>query len=182
MDLSSSCLERDFDSQNCMQVLQVAMILAKYGKLNRELTSRIFSVEFLDKIDDEIEKCPSERNTLGRVSTYPKNLRRAMMNLNRRVCICYPEYKVPWFHEKYCIEEANFLRGIGFNDSQMEPIREDIYQTLCSVVGGPRNVRENVFAPYYHFIHFEVWLDMNDVSANSIDNMVNASNFIPIGK
>ena len=159
----------------------MATILAQCSKLNKELMSRIFSVEFLDKIDDEIEnQCPVDtKDRPGRVSTYPRRLRKAMMNLNRMVCICYPEYNVPWFHEKFCIEEANNLRSLSFYDQQMHPLRDDVYQTICSTVGGNRNVRENVYTPYYHFIDFEVWLDTTTAMENG---MTNTTGFLPIGK
>ena len=182
--MCSSCLQRDFDTQIGLHAIQIATILAKYGKLNKELISRIFSVEFMDKLDDEIENgCPSENEQrLGRTSYYPRKVRRAMMNLNRIVCIKYPEYKIPWFHEKYCQEEVNNMRSVAFNDSEMAPIREDVYQTLIQVAGGYRNVRENVFSPYYHFIDFEVWLEQKDIIDGLPSPFINSGTFLPIGK
>ena len=181
--MCSSCLQRDFDTQIGLHVIEIATILARHGKLSRELTSKIFSVEFLDKIDYEIEnQCPSgKENMLVRVSSYPRRLRRAMMNLNRIVCIYYPEYNVPWFHEKYCQEEANALRNSAFYDPQMEPLRDDIYQALCHAVGGCRNVRENSFSPYYHFVDFEVWLDTKHALDNTAGPLTNKGTFLPIG-
>lgn len=35
-------------------------------------------------------------------ASYPVRVRYAMMQLNRAVCLDYPETDVPWFHEKYC--------------------------------------------------------------------------------
>ena len=138
----------------------------------------------MDKLDDEIENgCPSENEQrLGRTSYYPRKVRRAMMNLNRIVCIKYPEYKIPWFHEKYCQEEVNNMRSVAFNDSEMAPIREDVYQTLIQVAGGCRNVRENVFSPYYHFIDFEVWLEQKDNLDGLPSSFINSGTFLPIGK
>jgi hypothetical protein len=55
--------------------------------------------------------------------------------------------QIPWFHEKYCQEEANqVLRGYvhstmpGYlvdKNSKYE-LGEDVYQALASSVGGPR--------------------------------------------
>ena len=184
LDLCTSCLQRDFDTQIGLHVIEIATILAKYGKLNKDLTSKIFSIEFLDKLDNEIEnQCPSNaERQLGRTSTYPRRLRRAMMNLNRVVCVCYPEYNVPWFHEKYCMEEANNLRGPSFYESQLDHLRDDIYQTICLVVGGSKNVRENVFSPYYHFVDFEVWMDKSEIVDAPTGIYSNTCNFLPIGK
>ena len=105
LDVASSCLERDFDSLSGMNIITTAIILAKYGRLERQLTSKIFSVEFMDKLDMEIEeecKLITESELMSRVSYYPILLKREIMKLNRIVCINYPEYNVPWFHEKYC--------------------------------------------------------------------------------
>lgn len=36
--------------------------------------------------------------------TYPTRVRDHLMQLNRAVCIDYPESNVPWFHQKYVDE------------------------------------------------------------------------------
>ena len=59
----------------------------------------------------------------------------------------------------------------------MHPLTDDIYQTLCSVVGGNGNIRENVFTPYYHFIDFELWFDTN---ARTEYGLANSAGFLPI--
>merc|ERR1712062_327255 len=112
------------------------------------------------------------------MGTYPGRLRKEMMNLNRMVCICYPEYNVPWFHDKFCIEQANSLQNLSFSDEKMHLLRDDVYETLCSVVGGNRNIRENVYTPYYHFIDLEVWLNTNARTEYGIGN---SAGFLPIG-
>lgn len=33
-----------------------------------------------------------------------KQIRQNLMELNRAVCLEYPERDIPWFHEKYCQE------------------------------------------------------------------------------
>ena len=180
-ELCSTCLQRDFDTILCSHVINMALQMAAKGKLDKNLTIKIFSVEFLDKIDSEIEQLATSENNTPRILWYPRTLRRSLMNLNRLVCICFPEYNVPWFHEKYCIEHEKTLKGPITMSSQLSSIKEDVYQTLCNVTGGYRNVRENVFSPYYHFIDFEVWLDtsglIKDLGGEKSSNM----NFLPIG-
>ena len=53
--------------------------------MNLELVSKIFSPEFMDRLDTEISS-----STLS----YAKRVRRDMMELNRTVCLQYPEFKV----------------------------------------------------------------------------------------
>ena len=74
------------------------------------------------------------------------------------------------------------MRSAAFNDSKMEPLREDIYQTLIQVAGGCRNVRENAFSPYYHFIDFELWLQQKDTLDGLSSTFSNTGMFLPIGK
>lgn len=41
-----------------------------------------------------------------------QNISENLMELNRTVCIEYPNQKIPWFHEKYCLEKralGNYL-------------------------------------------------------------------------
>ena len=159
----------------------MASQMAAKGKLDRNLTIKIFSVEFLDKIDSEIEQLATSENMTPRLLWYPRTLRMSLMNLNRLVCICFPEYNVPWFHEKYCIEHEKFLKGSVVMSPQLSSIKEDVYQTLCEVTGGYRNVRENVFSPYYHYIDFEVWLDTTGLIEDLKGEKSSNNNFLPIG-
>ena len=145
-----------------------------------KLTIKIFSVEFLDKVDSEIEQLASSEDITPKVLKYPRTLRMLLMNLNRLVCICFPEYNVPWFHEKYCIEHEKNLLGPAMS-SQLSSIKEDVYQTLCKVTGGYRNVRENVFSSYYHYIDFEVWLDTSGLIGDLGGEKSSNINFLPIG-
>lgn len=44
--------------------------------------------------------------------TYPFRVRHLMMQLNRAVCLDYPETNVPWFHEKYIQERKQAGRKL----------------------------------------------------------------------
>ena len=66
-------------------ILETAVALAKYQALRLELVSKIFSPEFMDRLDAEIGS-----STLA----YAKRVRKIMMELNRTVCLQYPEFKV----------------------------------------------------------------------------------------
>ena len=161
--------------------MEIALQLAKNGKLDLNLTAKIFSVEFLDKIDQEIDYLSRSGNEIGKTLWYPRKLRSSLMNLNRLVCICFPEYNVPWFHEKYCLENIQYIKSAAFFDHTLEPVKEDVYHTLCTLAGGYRNVRENVYSPYFHFIDFELWLDNSDQMEDVERKFPHVTNFLPIG-
>jgi FAST kinase-like protein, subdomain 2/RAP domain len=78
--------------------------------------------------------------------------------LNRCIVLQYREYGVPWFHEKYCKEHLLELNRRP--DSEGYAIlRSEVYEELCSMVGGWRYVKENSYSQYYNHIDFELAFD-----------------------
>ena len=79
-------------------VIRIAFILANYQSLNKKLALEIFNGEFIGKLDDEIVKEETSRGRyLCKAIPNFSPIRYNMMNLNRSVCINYPEYNIPWF-------------------------------------------------------------------------------------
>jgi hypothetical protein len=66
-------------------ILESSISLARFHALRPELVAKIFSPEFMDRLDVEISS-----STLA----YARRVRRMMMELNRTVCLQYPEFKV----------------------------------------------------------------------------------------
>lgn len=58
-----------------------------------EVIREIFSIDFLGKLDSQLEILPDALNM---------RVRLRLMELNRAVCLECPEYQVPWFHERFC--------------------------------------------------------------------------------
>lgn len=85
LDICSSCITRDFDSLLGIHIIESALSLARYQALRLELVAKIFSPEFMDRLDSEISS-----STLA----YASRVRKMMMELNRTVCLQYPEFKV----------------------------------------------------------------------------------------
>ena len=109
-------------------------------------------------------------------ASYPARVRRTLMELNRSVCIDMPEAGVPWFHEKYCIEQThsskyNFVYSamakIYYNLAKViitlfplfaidPPVstsfHEDIYKCLVQVLGDDHFIKKWVYSAYYHLI------------------------------
>nr|CAD7455775.1 unnamed protein product [Timema tahoe] len=100
---SVNVIFRDKERMQGLSLLHSALALCFFHKLPEPLVKYIFTVDFLERMDDEISQCYSK-------ATYPMKIRHHLMQLNRAVCLDYPDIDVPWFHEKYIqeIDAHNF--------------------------------------------------------------------------
>ncbi|XP_024141618.1 FAST kinase domain-containing protein 1, mitochondrial [Oryzias melastigma] len=109
-----------------------------------ELIKEIFSIDFLGKLDCQLETLPDALNM---------RTRQRLMELNRAICLECPEFQVPWFHERYCQQ----LQRKG--DSFPSPMQQQIHKMLGEVLGGLNFVQVAVITPYYYTLDFECKLD-----------------------
>ncbi|XP_035507200.2 FAST kinase domain-containing protein 1, mitochondrial [Scophthalmus maximus] len=109
-----------------------------------ELVREIFSIDFLGKLDSELETLPENLNMLTQ---------RRLIELNRAVCLECPEFQVPWFHERVCQQMQN--RGKSMPGS----VLQQIHKMLAEVLGGINYVQKEVIAPYCYTINIECILD-----------------------
>jgi len=166
LDVLNYCLIRDIDYFNGLHSLQVARSLCASNHLSKQLARSVFSNEFMRKLDREMELC-------GTKIPYAKKLRRTLMELNRGVVLRYPDYGVPWFHEKYCIENAPELKQLGKSSREtMEAssIRDELFEQLSALLGGWRFVREDSMSKFSNHIDFEVVLDSNNRPIDLMSN------------
>ena len=166
LDVLNKCLIRDIDYFNGLQSLQVARSLCAYQHLSQELARSVFSNEFMRKLDREMELCGSK-------ILYAKKLRRTLMELNRGVILRYPDYGVPWFHEKYCNENASELRQLSKSSRETveaSAFRDGVFEQLCALLGGWRFVRENSSSKFSNHIDFEVVFDANNRPIDLMSN------------
>ena len=164
LDLVSECLLRDMDNINCTSTLRTALALCSLNHLSKELARSVFSKEFMRKLDDEVEKC-------GGSGIYPKKLRLSLMELNRAVVLRYPEYGVPWFHDKYCIENMAKLReGNKSSTPEASVFRQEVYEELCALFGSWRFVREDTVSQYSNFVDFELSFDSSGHPIDMVSN------------
>ncbi|XP_023142147.1 FAST kinase domain-containing protein 1, mitochondrial [Amphiprion ocellaris] len=124
-------------------VLQ-AYSLAVADRFPEELIREIFSVDFLGKLDSELETLSDALNMRTRLR---------LMQLNRAVCLECPEFQVPWFHERYCQQ----LQRKG--NSGVSPVQQQIHKMLGEVLGGINCVQIAVVTPYFYTVDFECKLD-----------------------
>lgn len=94
------------------------------------------------------------------------------MQLNRAVCLEYPEFNIPWFHNKY-VEELQkrslyfkvyvfqknlFYIILGFQESKDIPLR--IAEYLSEIVD-KNMIFENIITPYGYHLNFVFSYDSN---------------------
>ena len=165
LEVADHCLNRDIDSINGLHSLQIANALASYDCLSKELVRSLFSNEFMRKLDKEMEMCGTR--TIG----YPKVLRQTLMELNRAVVLRYPGYGVPWFHHNYCTEHAADLqKSAKSGTAEAVALRQEVYEELCSVMGGWRFVREDVTTKHFNNVDFEVAYNVRGEPLDLVSN------------
>ncbi|XP_062314022.1 FAST kinase domain-containing protein 1, mitochondrial, partial [Osmerus eperlanus] len=120
----------------------LAYALAVADCFPEEMVREIFSVDFLSKLDAQLEILPDALNM---------RIRLRLMELNRAVCLECPEVQVPWFHERYCQQLQN--RGSS------SPVQQQVHRMLGEVLGGINCAKVAVVAPYFYTVGFECILD-----------------------
>ncbi|XP_017547138.1 FAST kinase domain-containing protein 1, mitochondrial [Pygocentrus nattereri] len=122
----------------------MAYALAVANVFPEEVIREIFSVDFLAKLDAQLETLPYALNM---------RVRLRLMELNRAVCLECPELQVPWFHERYCKQLQKR------NNSSVSPVQQQIHRMLGEVLGGINCARVAVVTPYFYTVDFECVLD-----------------------
>uniref|UniRef100_A0A8C5I8A9 RAP domain-containing protein n=1 Tax=Gouania willdenowi TaxID=441366 RepID=A0A8C5I8A9_GOUWI len=140
-ELYDACIKRSFDPH---LLVFLAYFLAVTARFPEELIRKIFSIDFLRKLDSQLETLLDHRNMRTRLR---------LMQLNRAVCLECPEYQVPWFHERYCQQ----LHKKG--NRQVSPLQQQIHKMLGEVFGGINCVQVAVVTPYFYTVDFECKLD-----------------------
>lgn len=147
--LYDACVQRitpHIGSLDPHQLIFFTYALALADILPEEFIRKIFNIEFLGKLDAQLETLPDSLNV---------RLRLRLMELNRAVCLECPEFQVPWFHEDYCQQLQR--RGNPYFSSA----QHQIHKMLGEVLGGINCVRGAVVTPYHYTIDFECILDKN---------------------
>lgn len=77
-----------------LSIIQGCLALAFYRELPENLIERVFNIDFIQRLEDEIEMCYSK-------GVHPQRVLNAVMQLNRAVCLDFPETGVPWFQQNF---------------------------------------------------------------------------------
>ncbi|XP_055456773.1 FAST kinase domain-containing protein 1, mitochondrial isoform X1 [Psammomys obesus] len=118
--------------------------LASLEYFPKDLLKKIFNIEFLARLDSQLEILPS---------TLSARVQFRLMELNRAVRLECPEFQVPWFHDRFCQQQYNKDTGV------MNGAQQQIYKMLTEILGGHRCVKASALSPYYHTVDFECILD-----------------------
>lgn len=76
------------------------------------------------------------------------------MKLNRAVCLEYPQYNVPWFHQNYVNDHRT-------NDLYFKQEFVALKRILPLIVRNRNYFTENVSTPYGYHIDYVLYLDNN---------------------
>ncbi|KAJ3659143.1 hypothetical protein Zmor_010848 [Zophobas morio] len=140
---------RDQKRMTGLSIIYSALALCFYNKLPNSIIKSIFNVEFMDKLDSELQQCYSK-------DKYPNRVRNYLMRLNRAVCLDYPECNVPWFHQKYVDEN---IKG---KNRQPSFFTLKIREHLLRIIQNKDALSENVVTPYGYQIDFVINLNSKD--------------------
>ncbi|RZC31754.1 uncharacterized protein BDFB_008114, partial [Asbolus verrucosus] len=88
---------------------------------------------------------------------YPQRVRNNLMQLNRAVCLDYPECNVPWFHQKYIDERVKSIKN-----KRSSMFAGKIREYLIRTVQNDGTVLENVITPYGYEIDFVIKINSHD--------------------
>lgn len=99
-------IDRDFNYMSGLSIIQSCLALCYFKALPEDLIERVFNINFIKRLEQEIESCYSKE-------TYPERVLNSVMQLNRAVCLDVPQANVPWFQQNYIeaqMSKSEFLR------------------------------------------------------------------------
>ncbi|XP_031618149.1 FAST kinase domain-containing protein 1, mitochondrial-like [Contarinia nasturtii] len=128
-------------------IVQACLALSYYQVLPLEMIQRVFNIDFITRIEKELSLTShTQRN--------PRSILNLVMQLNRSICLNYPEARVPWFQQNFI--EAQLVAS----PPKSNPYTNEIYKMLLSYVGGDKSmIRLNHKTPYGYRIPFVVYFN-----------------------
>ncbi|XP_077583976.1 FAST kinase domain-containing protein 1, mitochondrial [Stigmatopora nigra] len=146
-ELYNVCIQRftpHISSFDPHLLVLLAYSLALADSFPEAVIKEIFNIDFLGKLDAQLETLPDALNMRTRIR---------LMELNRAVCLECPEFQVPWFHETYCQQLQKKRNGL------ISPVQKQIHKLLDEVLGGYNFVQVAAVTPYFYTVDFECILD-----------------------
>lgn len=129
-DVFGAIIERDFELMTGLTIVRVCLALVYYRALSMDLIEKVFNLDFLMRLEKEITICYATVRIARSASLssrysellidlqapYSTRSLNYIMQLNRAVCMGYPEARIPWFQQNYI--ESHISSGecyeIGF--------------------------------------------------------------------
>ncbi|XP_073823104.1 FAST kinase domain-containing protein 1, mitochondrial isoform X2 [Musca autumnalis] len=146
LEYAGYILLRDFNYMSGLSLVQACLALCYYKIIPEELINKVFCVKFIQRVEDEIQMCYSK-------ATYPERVLNIVMQLNRSVCLDFPEANVPWFQQ-------NFIEAQMSKKPFVEtPFNTDVKNLLTNVLKDESYFRCNHTTPYGYQIDFVINFD-----------------------
>jgi hypothetical protein len=137
---------RDFKFMSALSIVQACLALCYYKSLPEALINRVFNIDFIWHLEQEIKFCYSKL-------TYPERVLNQVMQLNRAVCLDYPEAQVPWFQQNYL--EAQMSKQPMIRDK----FHADCRKMLLDIVKDEKLLKINHVTPYGYRVDFVLHRD-----------------------
>lgn len=129
-----------------LSIVQALIALTFYKQVPYELVMRVFQGNFIKKLEQEIKMA-------YRHDTYPQKVMTLVMQLNRALCLDFPEYSIRWFQQNFI--EAQMSKRPAIRNK----FHEEVRQMLLKIVPGREFLAINRTTPYGYIIDFEINLD-----------------------
>lgn len=179
-------LEEEFDGLLPYQQILCVLLLCKYEIYLQKFISKIFSLEYLQKLDIWLQENKENKITCTLTE-------RKLMMLNRYLVIECPELRVPWimqnlrynnrkkesisdkldrlvtFHMLYDTEAASsnamwvkqrkkkYRDYIVFESSHRKKVFRNRFEPVLADLVGPQSYRRAVVLPYYYTADFDMY-------------------------
>ncbi|XP_037052423.1 FAST kinase domain-containing protein 1, mitochondrial isoform X2 [Bradysia coprophila] len=147
-ECATESINRDFDILSGLAVVEGCLALSFYKELPGPLIDRVFNISFIQRLEDEIEQCYSK-------DFYPQRVLNSVMQLNRAVCLDYPENGVPWFQQNYIEAQLSNL------PTTRNKFHRDVKQVLIEYVTDEKLLKIDHITPYGYRIDFVLYIDAN---------------------
>ncbi|GLG92697.1 FAST kinase domain-containing protein 1, partial [Gryllus bimaculatus] len=150
-DISQCLVNRESNRMSGLAILQASLTLCFFRFLPEEFVHLIFTFTFLERLDAEIADCYAK-------AIYPSRVRNYLMQVNRAVCLDYPEFDVPWFHKKYCEEVA-----ATEEDAPASLFHNEVREVLVKVLGDNKFITQQSYSPYGYRLDFEIFFNKSHI-------------------
>uniref|UniRef100_A0A336KMZ3 CSON011909 protein n=1 Tax=Culicoides sonorensis TaxID=179676 RepID=A0A336KMZ3_CULSO len=145
-ELSNKIIARDFNFMSGLSIIQSCLALTFFKGLKKDLIHQVFNINFIKRLEEEIEGCYAKE-------TYPERVLNNVMQLNRAVCLDIPEANVPWFQQNYI--EAQMSKSPNIETK----FKTDVRKTLLEIVPNQSWIKQNHVTPYGYKIEFVLYLN-----------------------
>lgn len=146
LECCSQIIHRDFSVMNGLSIVQALIALTFYKAVPFELVSRVFEGNFIKKLEQEIQMA-------YKLETYPQRVMQLVMQLNRAICLDFPEYNIRWFQQNFI--EAQMSKKPVLRSK----FQDDMRQLLLKIVPHRDFLAVNRVTPYGYRIDFEIHMD-----------------------